>query len=110
MGGGHAFFFVGGDVVVAGEVQEAVDGVEGEFGGGVVAELPGAFGGNGSANENFAVGEGDHIRRAGDSKKVAVDSRHRARAKDRDLDAGEGGELGVVFFRDLNAVGEAAKD
>jgi len=75
-----------------------------------VSKLPGAFGSDRSANEDFAVGKGDHIRRAGDSKKVAVDSRHRARAEDRDLDAREGREFGVVFFRDLKAVGEAAKD
>jgi hypothetical protein len=99
-----------GDVVVPGEVQEAVDGVEGEFGGGVVAELPGAFRGDGGANENFAVGKSDHIRRAGDSEKVAVNFRHRAVAEDRDLDAREGRELGMVFFRDLKAVGEAPKD
>jgi hypothetical protein len=75
-----------------------------------VAELPRAFGGNRGANENFAVGKGDHIRRAGDSKKVAVDSRHRARAEDRDLDAREGREFGVVLAGNLQAVGEAAKD
>ena len=93
-----------------GEVQEAVDGVEGEFGGGVVSKLPGAFGGDGSANEDFAVGKSDHIGRAGDSEKVAVNFRHRAVAEDRDLDAREGRELGMVFFRDLKAVGEAPKD
>ena len=88
-----------------GEVQEAVDGVEGEFGGGVVAELPGAFRGDGGANENFAVGKSDHIGRAGDSEKVAVNFRHRACAEDRDLDAREGREFGVIFFRDLKATG-----
>ena len=90
-------------------MQETVDGVEGEFGGGVVAKFLGAFGGNGSADEDFAVGKSDHIRRAGNSKKVTVDFRHRARAEDRDLDGREAGELGMMLARNLQAVGEATK-
>jgi len=86
-------------------MQEAMDGIEGEFGGGVVAKLPRALGGDGRADEDFAVGKSNHIRRSGDSEKVAVDFRHRARAEDRDLDAWEGGEFGVVFAGNLQAVG-----
>ena len=106
LGGGHAVLFGGGGVVVAGEVQEAVDGVEGEFGGGVVAKFAGAGGGDRGADEDFAVGEGDDIRRAGDAEEVAVDFCHGASAEDRDLDGRERGEFGVVFFRQGEAAGE----
>ena len=110
MGGGHAFFFGGDDVVVAGEVKEAVDGVEGEFGGGIVAKLSGAVRCDVSAHEDFAVGEGDDIGRAGDAEEVAVDFRHGTRAEDRDLNGREGGEFGVVFFCNGEAVRERVVD
>ena len=42
LGGGHFFCGLGGGVVVAGEVEESVDDIEGEFGGCGVVELRGA--------------------------------------------------------------------
>ena len=68
--GAHSAGLGGRGVVVAREMEEAVDEVEGEFGGGVVTEFLRALLGNGGADENFAVGKRDHIGGAGDAEKV----------------------------------------
>ena len=106
LGGGHFFSGLRGGVVVAGEVEESVDDVEGEFGGGGVVKLGGAGSGNGSADENFSVGEGDDICRPRDVEEIAVDAGHGASAKDGNVDAVEMGEGGVGFFGDGEAVRE----
>jgi len=106
LGGGHSAGLGGRGVVVAGEVEEAVDDVEGEFAGGVVAEFPGAAGSDGGTDEDFAVGKCDDIGGSGDAEKVAVGLGHGARAEDCDFNGGQGCEPGVVFFREGKAAGK----
>ena len=64
-------------VVEAGEVQEAVDKVEGEFGGGRAAELAGnddrAFGADDDFAEAVAEVEADDVGRAGVVEELLVD-------------------------------------
>lgn len=65
----HGAALHGCAVVVAGQMQEAVDEVEGEFGGGRAAELAGDVDGALGTNDEFAEAggevEGEHVGRAG---------------------------------------------
>jgi hypothetical protein len=61
-------------------VEEAVDGVEREFGCKGVSEFRRAVAGDGRANGNFAVGKGDDVGRAGYAEEIAVELGHGAEA------------------------------
>ena len=71
--------FLGQDrrgVVVAGEVEEAVEGVEEDFLVGFEAVFRRAITGDSGADEDFAVGKGDDVGFGGVAEDVAVDAGH----------------------------------
>jgi len=77
LGGAHGAALGGRLVVVVGEVEEAVDEVEGEFGGGRAAELAGdddgAFGADDDLAEAGAEVEGEHVGGAGVVEEALVE-------------------------------------
>jgi len=81
LGGSHSASLGGRGVIMPGEMKEAVDDVESEFGRGVVAEFLRAFGGDRSTDKDFAVREGDHVGRSGDPEEITMDLRHGAGAE-----------------------------
>jgi len=103
LGGKHAAGAGGIEIVMAREVEESVDPVEGELRGDGVAELRGPFGGDRGADQDLSVGEGDDVGRSGDAEKHAVDSRHAAAPDHRTFNEGEVRETTAELFGNLPA-------
>ena len=84
LGAAHDALPGGGEVVVAGEVQPAVDEVEGELGREVAALAPGKGGGGVGGDADLAggaergvAGEGDDVGRGGVGEEVGVEAGER---------------------------------
>ena len=88
----HESGVVGVFVFEAVEVEEAVDGVKGEFDFGGVTVGQGVVLGGGGAHDDFAVFESDDIGGAWDAHKIAVDFGDGAIGNDGDLDFVDFGE------------------